>query len=339
MAMLSRSADNEKALLAATATYVDHVLQTPLIVNGPAATAKLPAFLTQRYRLVQGEILGRPCILMLVAGTHDDTPATIAKHYDLLRRQSPERAVILVAERLSNHNRHRLISHHVPFIIPGNQLFVPQLAVDLREHFRSERDAPTDGLTPTAQLIALAALMGRIGPETTPSELASQFRYSPMSMGRALTELEAFELAETEAAGRFRRVRFTLQREELWSRARPYLRSPVRKRRRVRRPPEGIELPLAGEAALAEKTDLSFPRIETRAMAASEWKAIAARYDLNQPVRWDEPIIELESWAYDPLLLGGADVVDIISLWLSLPESTDERVEAAKDALLSQAGL
>ncbi|WPP02664.1 MarR family transcriptional regulator [Methylocella tundrae] len=331
--------DSEKTLLASAASYVEHVLQTPLIVDGPAASAKLPAFLTQRYVLVDGEILGRPCILMLGTGLHDDTPATIAKHRDLLRRQSPGRAVILVTERLSNHNRHRLISQHVPFIVPGNQLFVPELGADLREHFRSERDTPGDGLTPTAQLIVLAALMGRIGPETTPSELASQFRYSAMSMSRAITELEAFELAETEVAGRFRHLRFTVPREALWSRARPHLRTPVRKRRRVRRPPQGLALPLAGETALAEKTDLSFPRVETRAMAASEWKALATRYELDQPVSWDEPVIELETWTYDPLLLGDDKLVDTISLYLSLPDSTDDRIEAAKDALLRQVGL
>ncbi|VFU17735.1 conserved protein of unknown function (plasmid) [Methylocella tundrae] len=337
--MLSRLTDSEKTLLASAASYVEHVLQTPLIVDGPAASAKLPAFLTQRYVLVDGEILGRPCILMLGTGLHDDTPATIAKHRDLLRRQSPGRAVILVTERLSNHNRHRLISQHVPFIVPGNQLFVPELGADLREHFRSERDTPGDGLTPTAQLIVLAALMGRIGPETTPSELASQFRYSAMSMSRAITELEAFELAETEVAGRFRHLRFTVPREALWSRARPHLRTPVRKRRRVRRPPQGLALPLAGETALAEKTDLSFPRVETRAMAASEWKALATRYELDQPVSWDEPVIELETWTYDPLLLGDDKLVDTISLYLSLPDSTDDRIEAAKDALLRQVGL
>ena len=337
--MLSRLTESEKTLLATATSYVEHILQTPLIVDGPAASAKLPAFLTQRYVLVEGEILGRPCILMLGTRLHDDTPATIAKHRDVIRRQSPGRVVILVIERLSNHNRHRLISQHVPFIVPGNQLFVPELAVDLREHFRSERDAPADGLTPTAQLIVLAVLMGRIGSETTPSQLASQFRYSAMSMGRAVTELAALALADTEVAGRFRHLRFTLPREALWSRARPHLRTPVRKRRRVRRPPQGLALPLAGETALAEKTDLSFPRIETRAMAASEWKAFATRYELDQPVSWDEPVIELETWTYDPLLLGDDNLVDTISLYLSLPDTTDDRIEAAKDALLRQVGL
>jgi hypothetical protein len=337
--MLVKSTARDKALLAATVSYVETVLQSPLVIDGPMAGSNLPAFLNQRYVLVEGEILGRPCILMLGVDIQDDTPATIAKHRDLVRRQAPERAVILVTERLSNHNRHRLIAQHVPFIVPGNQLFAPELAVDLREHFRSERDAPADGLAPTAQLMVLAALMGRIAPETTATELASQFRYSAMSMGRAITELEAFQLAQTQAAGRFRHVRFTLPREALWARARPHLRSPVRKRRRVRRPPHRLDLLLAGETALAERTDLSAPRVETRAVAASAWKAIATSYDLEHPPSWDEAVIELETWTYDPLLLGDAGLVDVLSLWLSLPDGADDRVAAAKDSLLRQAGL
>ena len=336
--MLAKSTDPDKLLSAAT-SYVETVLQAPLVINGPMAGSKLPAFLAQRYVLIEGEILGRPCILMLGVAIQDDTPATIAKHRDLLRRQAPGRAVILVIDRLSNHNRHRLIAQHVPFIVPGNQLFAPELATDLREHFRSERDTPANGLAPTAQLIVLALVMGRIAPETTATELASQFRYSAMSMGRAITELEAFELAQTEAAGRFRHVRFTLSREALWTRARPHLRSPVRKRRRVRRPPHGLDLPLAGETALAERTVLSAPRVETRAVAASAWKAIATRYDLDHPVSWDEAVIELETWTYDPLLLGEAGLVDVLSLWLSLPDGADDRIAAAKGALLRQAGL
>lgn len=337
--MLAISTDRHKILLAATAAYVETVLQAPLVINGPIPSTTLPAFLTQRYVLIEGAILDRPCILMLAVDIQDDTPATIAKHRDLVRRQAPGRAVILVTERLSNHNRHRLIAHHVPFVVPGNQLFAPELAVDLREHFRSERDAPADGLAPTAQLILLAALMDRIAPETTATELASQFRYSAMSMGRAITELEVFELAQTEAAGRFRHVRFTLPRETLWVRARPHLRSPVRKRRRVRQPPYGLDLPLSGETALAERTDLSAPRIETRAVAAAAWKTLATRYQLDGPPAWDEPVIELETWSYDPLLLGDAGMVDVLSLWLSLPDGADDRVAAAKDALLGQVGL
>src|SRR5438045_1916928 len=98
--MLAISTDRYKALLAATGAYVETVLQAPVVINGPIPSTTLPAFLTQRYVLIEGAILDRPCILMLAADIQDDTPVTIAKHRDLVRRQAPGRAVILVTERL-----------------------------------------------------------------------------------------------------------------------------------------------------------------------------------------------------------------------------------------------
>lgn len=337
--MLAKNRKDVAGLFEAARSYVEQVLQAPLLIDGPVATPGLPSFLLERYRLMAGEIFGSDCILMVPIGEHIETPATIAKHRELLQRHFPARTAVLVTDRLSNHNRHRLIAQRVAFIVPGNQLFVPELAMDLREHFRSDKGEPTDGLTPAAQLIVLAALMERVGMETTPSELASRFRYSAMSMGRAISELEGLELLEAETSGRYRHVRFALSRDKLWTRVRPLLRTPVRKRRRVRRPVGDIEMPRAGETALAKRTDLSDPRIETRAIAAADWKSIAKRYELDRPVGWDEPVIELETWTYDPLLLGSVELVDPISLWLSLPDSPDDRFGTAKDALLRQADL
>jgi DNA-binding MarR family transcriptional regulator len=331
---------HERAGLLETArAYIEQVLQAPLLIEGPVATSSLPSFLGQRYALVGAEIFGRECVLMIPNGDLDETPATVAKHREALQRHLTGRTAILVTDRLSNHNRARLISQRVPFIVPGNQLFIPELAMDLREHFRSDRAEPADSLTPTAQVIVLALLMDRINTETTPTELATQFRYSAMSMSRAISELEALELLDAETSGRYRNVRFPLSRAEVWARVQPLLRTPVRKRRRVRRPLVNFKWPRAGECALAERTDLSHPRLETYAIAAADWKAVARQHDLDRPAAWDETLIELETWTYDPLLLGDADLVDPISLWLSLPNTTDDRIGAAKDALLKEVGL
>ena len=336
--MLRKLPTYEDGILNALRGYVEHVLQAPLEIEEAVTPAQIPSFLNQRYTLIVSRILHRECILMVAGADFDDTPATIAKHRDLLRRHFPLAIIILATGRLNNHNRHRLIAHHVPFIVPGNQLFVPELALDLREHFRSEPEPQAESLTPTGQLLVIAALLDRI-EQDTPSGFAAYFRYSAMSMGRAIAELEAFELIEVEPAGRYRRVLFHLPRTELWRRARPLLRTPVRKKRRVRRPHDDLVLPLAGESALAVLTEISHPRVETRAVAASDWKSLAKRYDLDRPLNWDEPEIELETWAYDPVLLGDHRVVDPISLWLSLPDSADERAGAAKDALLRKLGL
>jgi hypothetical protein len=336
--MLQKLPAHENEILNALRRYVEHVLQAPLEIGAPVTAAQIPSFLNQHYTHIYGHILNRECILMLASADFGDTPATIAKHRDLLQRHFPSSIIVLAIGRLTNHNRHRLIAHHVPFIVPGNQLFVPELALDLREHFRSEPEVQSETMTPTGQLLVIAELLGRI-EQDTPSGFATHFHYSAMSMGRAIAELEAFGLIEVETAGRYRRTHFHLPRNELWLKARPLLRSPVRKRRRIRRPHDDMVLPLAGESALAALTNLSHPRLETRAVAASDWKSLVKRYDLDRPLNWDEPEIELETWAYDPTILGDAATVDPISLWFSIPDNADERMGEAKEALLKKVGL
>jgi len=52
--------------------------------------------------------------------------------------------LIYVRAQVTAYNRKRLIEQKVPFIVPGNQMYLPMLAIDLREHFRRIREeAPT----------------------------------------------------------------------------------------------------------------------------------------------------------------------------------------------------
>lgn len=336
--MLDNHTTVRDALMRTLRDYVEQVLQTPLEFLEDIEGKHVPAFLTHRYDLAAGKILGRQCVFMLSDSLESDTPATISKHQDALQRHFPDSMIVFVTDRLPTHNRHRLISHHVAFIVPGNQLFLPELAIDLREHFRGMRESPGESLSPASQLLVIAAVLGQL-EQATPTELATRFRYSVMSMGRAIAELEAVELIRVEQAGRSRLLQFSYSPRDLWKRARTQLRSPVRKRRHVNWGNAIAELPLAGGSALSVWTDLSEPRIETRAIAASRWKGFAQAHDLETEHRCGGGEIEIETWSYDPRLLGNDRCVDPISLWLSLPETVDDRVAFAKNMLLKEAGL
>lgn len=317
--------------------YVTQLLGTRLDIE-LLDTPRLPAFVQDRYQLYLAHILQHRCILLAPRDPLDETPGAIAKHLDLIRRDFPDHIVIMIANRISTHNRQRLITQHVPFIVPGNQMFVPDLAIDLREHFRQERATPVDRLSPAAQMVLLGALRGTLS-DSTATDLAARFRYSVMSMSRAIDELEAAELAVVEVSGKFRHVRFALEGPELWHRARGLLRSPVRKRRTVRWCKEVVDLPVAGGSALALWTDLVPPPVEVHAIAAADWKAFARANGLDDPPGWNETQAEVETWSYDPALTGDHRIVDPVSLWLSLPDSSDERFGLAKDQLLKEAGL
>jgi len=329
--------DQDRQLLDALQAYVAQLLDARLDIV-PLATQRLPAFIADRYALFEAHILHQRCVLLVPRDDLDDTPGAIAKHIGTIRRDHPDHIVIVIATRISAHNRQRLIAQHVPFIVPGNQMFVPDLAIDLREHFRKARDVPLERLSPAAQMVLLGALRGAL-TDTTATELAARFRYSVMSMSRAIDELEAAELAVVEVSGKFRHVRFAFEGAALWHRARGLLRSPVRKRRTVRWCKAVVDLPAAGESALAMWTDLAPPPVEVHAIAAADWNAFARANGLDDPPGWNQPQAEVETWSYDPALTGDHRIVDPVSLWLSLPDSSDERFGIAKDQLLKEAGL
>jgi hypothetical protein len=48
----------------------------------------------------------------------------------------------------------------------------------------------------------------------------------------------------------------------------------------------------------------------------------------------DANTITVEAWSYDPLILAGENFVDRLSLYLSVRETPDERIEAALNELL-----
>ncbi len=329
----------DPALLHALRDYIALVLQTEIELGPEIEEEQVPSFLLDRYWLVAARLLRRPCLLMIEHLEVDETPATIGKHRDLLQRIVPGKLIIFVALSLSAHNRHRLVAQHVPFIIPGNQLFLPDLGMDLREHFRGRAGGSHGSLSPAAQLLVIAFLLGQELEGENATLLGHRFRYTSMSMGRAIDELGSLGLIEIATSGKYRVISATLAKRELWRKARKLLRSPVRKRRQIPRPLGGFNAPLAGETALAERTELARPAIETYAIAASDWKALAKHFNLDRPPDWGELGVELETWSYDPELLASRGLVDPISLWLSLPNSSDERLSMAKGELLKEAGL
>jgi len=312
------------------ALFGEHLALEPMTVRGP-----LPFFLTDKYVFLKGAVFGKPCIFMAVPAGDLEPPAATAKHWSQVRAAlGGDEVVVVLTDAVSFHNRQRLIAHRVPFLAPGNQLFIPDLAMDLREHFRAEPKQVPARLTPAAQVMILAIVLGKPLDGATPSHLGRQFGYSPMTMGRVFDELQALELAEIRNAGRERLITFHDHGKGLWERARLLLQSPVRKSRTVARPPEPLHAPIAGESALAYYTNLSYPRQETRAVPAREWKTLNRPFNLERRDFGDEEGLRIETWSYDPGLLSHEPAVDRLSLYLSLEDRRDERLDQAAEALL-----
>ena len=321
----------ERAFIEALECYLAETLHGNIFINAFKCPSNLPAFIRAMYNFYEIRITGIRCI-MLTARQGVATPTQVAKHVDLVRT-SLDAIVIFAMPFLSAYNRARFITHRVAFVVPGNQLYIPELAADLREHFRAPKEQATDSLSPAAQAVLFHYIL-RIDMADTPSVLAKTLHYSAMSIGRAFDDLVAFELAHVEKHGKERRICFDPNRRDLFRKALDALRTPVRSIKYVQ---NGISRTLkwAGESALSKLTDVSPPQREVFAVVASQWKAYVREHNLVEVEEYMADF-SVETWSYDPSGLSETSTVDPLSLYIQFKDHQDERLAIAAESLLER---
>jgi DNA-binding MarR family transcriptional regulator len=294
----------------------------------------LPPVLRERYKFAKAELLSLPILLMIDRGAEEQAPVAVRKHMEMLKTKQ-EAELVYVRGQVTTYNRKRLIEQKVPFIVPGNQMYLPMLAIDLREHFRRIRKE-TPAISPSTQVVILHALLRAPEKEMIPAEMAALLGYSAMTMTRAFDELEAANLAEINVRGRERCLKFVGDRKELWEKAHSLLRSPVNKRLFIRHV-EGVDgFVRAGLTALEHYTMLAAPAYPTYALSREEWKALQKRHKIVEVPAQDPDALEIEVWWYPPNLFAVDGFVDRLSLLLSLKADHDERTEAALEEMMEK---
>lgn len=301
----------------------------------------LPLYIREGLQLYSLRIAGNHMILVQPREAVPNT-AQVVKYLDTIG-QVYHQPVALLAEQLDGLQRKRLIEQQVDFIVPGKQLYLPHLLMDLREvlHRRS-RPRQTFKLLPSAQCMLLYHL--RQKKELRPlgdlsfKELAHLFHYTPTAITKAADNLVQADLCAITGT-KEKYLRFKGERQELWVNARSYLVSPVLKRVFVDRKPDLFMLP-SNLSALPAYSDLNSSRQRYYAMERTHYFSMRKdRSLINENEQ--EGAICLEIWKYDPIIVAnamtvGEDVVDPLSLYLSLKDADDERIDIALEQLLEK---
>ena len=115
--------------------------------------SKLPFFLIDSYNFYEIILLKKSCLLMVVKEGVDVTPAQVRLHWEQAQRKW-DGLCVYVQNTISPYNRKRLIEHRIPFVIPETQIFLPDLGIELREHFRALR-APKKHFRPATQALVI----------------------------------------------------------------------------------------------------------------------------------------------------------------------------------------
>ena len=215
---------------------------------------------------------------------------------------------------------------------------------DFRRYFQKTHKEPKT-LRICSQSLLIHLLLHTGHDVLTLRKVASLLGYSGTAMTRAFNELTEMRLAGAyadtaifmnsdgiTAVGTARHIRLIATPLDTWTKAQPFLRSPVEKKIYIKK--TAICGPLAGRSALAGYTRLPLPPRLTVALSQKQW--LVLRRGRIEVSKKHPNALEIEIWSYPPSQITDRHLVDPLSLYLSLRDSYDKRVEASLVALMER---
>lgn len=288
----------------------------------------LPDCMRGRYQ-IQKVFLDGIAVFFLYPENELEQVGTLQRY--ISRIQQKERIpVVLVLESLTYRQREYLLKAHIPFIVEWKQMYLPFLAVHMRERCDAERSGMA-AITPSAQVLLLYYIYHGTG-ELVLSEVKDRLKLTAMSIIRAARQLEALELVRTRKDG-VKRVLFSgYTPQEMFEKGKAYLDSPVKRAVFVPKEELGDRLLKSGDTALAEYSAIDVPMVccyAADSIAKYQKKATRILIDAGSQCR-------LEMWRYDPNILAETDCVDRLSLALALKDDRDEQIKKSVEDMLEQ---
>jgi hypothetical protein len=321
--------------------YIYEILGTPLeMVRVPDEhIERLPFYIKEMYRLFYARIFERPVVLAIVNEGNDFSSLQFENSLRFIN-SAMNKSVVLVLNNISVVLRSRLIGKKISFVVPGKQLYMPELMVDLREHFSNSTPRKVkDKLLPSAQFILLYHLLHDKDPITHLSfkELAHKFDYTQTAISLAVENLKDNYLCEVTGT-KEKYIQFEEQRASLWRLSTPHLVSPVIKQVYVDKKPD-VFLLHSNVSALSEYSNISQERQEYYAIEKGLYYNLIKKGALINENK-EEGAVCLEVWKYDPERLVGNKTyesnVDPLSLYLSLKYNEDARIEMALEQIIDK---
>lgn len=298
----------------------------------------LPLFMRERYHVFSARLFGRKSFIAIeVEGWETGSPAEYRKHADTLSQLLHE-PVVLVLPLLPSYARNRMVQMGIPFIVPGSQTFIPTGLIDLRERFPQPTCKPRQTLSPAAQCTVLYHLLRQPLTGISLKEMAQRVHYSPMMMTKVKDELEASLLCKIVRRDRSVVLDFPTSGRALWKQAMPHLSSPVKKTLWVRWQTPAPPALLAGMSALSHQSMINDDRLPTYALRHQAFQHSLEQGECAGCPDAETATAKIEVWPYDPHVLSAeaSPTVDTLSLYLSLRNSPDERVQQQREHLIGE---
>ena len=249
-------------------------------------------------------------------------PLQLYKKISLLE-QKLNALVILVAEKVVSYKVTRLTKYRINFIIPYKQLFLPSLLMSFRKETANELP---EHITPITQMLILYHLEVEAIHGMDTHSLADRLRVSYSSMNRAVRWLYERGLI-TLTNEKVKLIEVSETKKDLWEKVLPLLENPIEE---IVFTDSNLNASQAGINALSEYTMINREQHECYALTRAELNSLQVPTDK----RFGNNVVQI--WRYSPSLLSGTNTVDKLSLYLSLKDSDDERIQIELDNLIKE---
>lgn len=285
----------------------------------------LPLNILSIFTFYEAEMLGKN-VVFAFEDDGDTVPPTQVKRMMEIVSLKLERTVILVTCKIASYNAQRLIRQRINIIVPGKQMFLPELLINLRRDVKVNQDLK-EIIPPLAQVITLYHIEVETLENRGAQEISSLFGVSYATANRAIRWLTVHGLCSIADNNRTKSLHFCQSNKELWETAKPLLASPVEKTLYTDDDMHGQLI--CGINALSEYSMLVGEQ--------REWHAVTREELAQLQIKTDEQFGSntIEVWRYKPMWLTTTNIVDRLSLYLSLKDNEDERVQMELDNMIS----
>lgn len=295
--------------------------ETTLVKPDSKELRTIPLVISSNYDFYFTELFGHKIVLLFVKYCDELTPMQIEKHTQIISTTLNVVAVV-VFESLASYNVARLADRQVNFVVPGKQIFIPEIMISIRKEPTVQREVKV--IPPTAQVLILWQLeRGGLEGKTT-LEIAKLLGATQATMYRAISWLTKKELVQMRGE-KEKVLHFCSQGYELWMKAKEVCASPVE---RVVYTDSTIDGVKSGTEALAELTMLNHDGKRVIALTKAEVKSSGILVD----ARYGDTCIEI--WRYSPQTLAKNGCVDPLSLYLAMASHEDDRIQIELEHLI-----
>ncbi|WP_281643138.1 hypothetical protein [Hoylesella loescheii] len=283
---------------------------------------ELPMSVSEDFELYEGSILDHHVVLACIDDAGFMAPLQLYKKISLLE-QKLNALVILVAEKVVSYKVTRLTKYRINFIIPYKQLFLPSLLMSFRKETANEL---SEHITPITQMLILYHLEVDAIHGMDTHSLAERLRVSYSSMNRAVRWLYERGLI-TLTNEKVKLIEVSETKKDLWEKVLPLLENPIEE---IVFTDSNLNASQAGINALSEYTMINREQHECYALTRAELNSLQVPTDK----RFGNNVVQI--WRYSPSLLSGTNTVDKLSLYLSLKDLDDERIQIELDNLIKE---